>query len=278
MYPYRDGLTALSDNPVKAAVAGLFEMDLAPVGIVDHVVDLGCGNGAPAAALVPLLPTTCRWLLVEKDEGQLAVARSRLRSMTSQRVDGVCADLARLPFGRLPPGPGLILISHVLYYLPQWQDALSWLVGQARSSGCVLVVVMRSRQSASYRLRACIRTAQGGSADGMLTAESVQSWLESHDVPYSAFASAAAVSYDVTGIRMDDSDMLRRACDRHASLYSTLSLLCHTDPAGLDPGPAAALTNTIRTMVHRNRLDLLLDDLILLVSPSSREGTCRTSM
>ncbi|MEV0134105.1 class I SAM-dependent methyltransferase [Dactylosporangium sp. NPDC050688] len=276
MYPYRDGLTALSGSPVKAAVAGLSETDRALLDTVDHVVDLGCGNGAPAAALVPVLPTTCRWLLVEKDEGQLVAARSRLRSMTSQRVDGVCADLTRLPFERLPSGPGLILISHVLYYLPGWQDVLSWLVQKARSSGSALVVVMRSRQSASYQLRACIRTAQGGSEDGMLTAESVQSWLKSHDVPYSAVASAAAVSYDLTGIRMDDPDMVPRACDRHASLYSMLSLLCHTDPAGLDPGPAAALTNVIRRMVHRNRLDLLLDDLILVVSPSSREVPCRT--
>lgn len=92
------------------------------------VLDLGCGNGDPAAAI---LSERCRWVGVDFSLKQLALAKQR-----ASRADLICADMAFIEFA--PRSFDAIVSLYAVIHLPfALQPALfsrmrSWLKPRGR--------------------------------------------------------------------------------------------------------------------------------------------------
>ena len=81
--------------------------------------DLGAGTGSSVRALASVLPPGHGWCLVDDDEANLAIARTRHPGVQTRR-----ADLARTPVA-WPAGTGLVTASALLDLVsPAWIEAL----------------------------------------------------------------------------------------------------------------------------------------------------------
>ena len=128
------------------------------------IADVGCGNGIYLAELARRgFPG--RLLGVDLSPGMLAAARERLamaaeRAVPAARVALACADATALP---LPDDAvDLTLAPHMLYHVPDPEDALRELRRVTRPGGRVVIVLNGAGHL--RQLRAAIATARGADA------------------------------------------------------------------------------------------------------------------
>lgn len=91
-----------------------------------HIVDLGCGTGSNARAMMPHLPVQQHWRLVDYDAGLLAVAEAKLLSHPERTVDFVRADFSRGVEPLLAPPCDLVTAAALFDLVsPEWLDGLA---------------------------------------------------------------------------------------------------------------------------------------------------------
>jgi SAM-dependent methyltransferase len=260
-YAYAAGLGSIEPlTRLRSRVADVL-VGLCDRHSVRRVIDLGCGDGSLASALAGRVATMRRMVLVEPDAALLAAAGAGVRlANPTLSVDTVRADIDNLPLRALDASPTLVIASHVLYYSADWRCALSRLL--ALSSDDVLTaVVTRTANSASYRLRRRVASAQGGDVRLMTHAGHVrQWWTENGHRPVDAVDVDAVIRVRLPS--SDESDLIRHVC-ADFRLRQLLTLLCHTDPGAAEGPVAMALNAELATMVSGSAVELVLQDTVL---------------
>ncbi|WP_433795084.1 class I SAM-dependent methyltransferase [Actinoplanes sp. CA-252034] len=241
--------------------------ELAFLGDPAVVADLGCGDGVLTAALAARLPGVASWLLLDRDTDLVARARQAVAAATGAPVLAVTGDLAHAPLSRRLPGPALVVLAHSLYYVPGWAGVLDRLLTAPLPGGSVIAVVLRTTESASYRLRAAVRAARGQPTSAMVTGEMVEEWLTRRDVPFRTATIRSRVGRPLAF--RDQAGLIRLLADDD-DLRNVLTLLCHADPWTLGYSLFAALSG----MMHDGVLNLSLVDRVIVIPYRNQEETC----
>jgi len=234
-------------------------------GSVETIIDVGCGDGVLAANLTQSLTHVKRWILIDRDQMLVTAARQRVTLSSKESiVIGLCGDIKNLPFAGRLPSRSALLVSHVLYYSITQEPylALENLLRIAKKSGSLLVLVIRTRDHASYRLRYRYNIAKGAEAVSSMESDQIERWLQELNIDFVSYSIYSPLH---TRIVIRDAKMAYNLIGRSGMLQDLISFFCHANTNSMSRNIKLEIAEELMEFVDHEELIVPIAESVIVI-------------
>jgi SAM-dependent methyltransferase len=263
-YPYADGLASIGNTAIKKELANVVA-NSHQLQCASTLIDVGCGDGVVSERLAAILSEVRLWILLDRDRTLAAKARHRVAlAAGGGTVIALCGDIDDLPLADRIPRNSIILASHVLYYsiTRSPESALGHLLRIASSSEAQLIVVLRTRDHASYRLRSRYNSAIGEGGANSMESSQVERWLHAWG---KNFTSSLVQTVLPTNIPINDHESTCDLLGKSSVLCDIVSFLCHSDLRLMSHDIRLSVADELMNFKDQGQLVLPISESVIVI-------------